>query len=175
PIQFSEPDTLRGPHERTGGLQKEPGLVDNGRMLRVVLMDLSVAFHLVEVFLIVHRRANDLAGIGYRTQKRQIAGRNDWRIRRNDARPFHDFVEIGNQEVVSWKRISIGWQHFQSSCNVPDIRAFNQAQSSVTKPAKSHVGPLRVGTNTLDRSGFSRGAASELSHGRRPWIGLQKA
>src|SRR5689334_6035335 len=145
PIQFPEPDTLGRPDERTGGLQEESGLVDYGHMLRVILMDLSIAFHLVEVFLIVHGGADHLAGIRHRTQELQVSRRNDWGIRSKNTSPFHHFVEVSDQEVVSWKGISVRRQDFQRSCNISDIRAFNQAQPSVPKPAKSHFDPLPRG------------------------------
>src|SRR5439155_26292846 len=138
PVEFSKRDSFTGPDQRAASFEEKTHLMNNGCMRFVVVMKRSIALHFVQMLLIIDGSADDFTGVRHWTQKPQPRYRQRWRIRRECARSLQDRVEIGNENVVGRKRITIRRQYIQRCSDIPDIGAFNETEPFIAKPAKPH-------------------------------------
>ena len=110
-IELLERDAVAGANDGTRRLQKQSGAMD-GRD-RVVVMKLSVAAHLVEMFLVVHRCRDDFARIRHRTPQDDTTQRHERRRRGEGARMCKHGVEMLDQQVAGRKRVAHSRQEIE--------------------------------------------------------------
>ena len=106
-IEVPECDTFVRPNERTGGFQEEACLLNRDGVGLRVLVQLHVAFDLIEMLLIIHRRGYDLAWIRYRAEKLDLCQRKRRRFWRKPGYRFNNPIQIRNQYIVRRKRIPV--------------------------------------------------------------------
>ena len=79
PIELAQSDALSRSDKRTRRFQKKAHLVDRRHVRLAPMMDFRVAANLIEMFLIIHRSADDFAWIRDGTQKLHAGHRLRWR------------------------------------------------------------------------------------------------
>ena len=128
-----------GPTSALDGFKEKPDLLNDSGVGLVVVMELCVAAHFIEMLLIVDRRADDFAWIGDRAEELKIfEGRYRQRSREGSVRGPVMPPRLCDEQVVRRKRITITRQCIQGGRDIAHTRIFDQTNSAIPKPAKSH-------------------------------------
>ena len=137
PIELAQRDAFAWADERARGLQKKAGGVNRRHMGPVALVQLRLIADFVEVLLVIHRRAHDLARVGDRAQQPHRCERHR-HSGRNLLDPCAQRVEVRDQDVMRRQRIPRHRQHVEGGRHVPHRRSLHDAERTISESAQPH-------------------------------------
>jgi hypothetical protein len=101
-------------------------------------MQRGVALYLVQMLLIIHRRSDDLAWIGYGAQELKLVETQDRRRGSERADSLGDLVQVFNEDVMGGQRIAVAKQSVQSRGYIADVGTLHQPQPAFPESAQPH-------------------------------------
>src|SRR2546428_13606204 len=108
-------------------------------MRLIVMVKLGIAAHLIKMLLVIHRRPDNLAGVGHGTQQLESAQRNGRLVRGDLTYSLADLLKVLDQNIIGRKGIAIPGQHIECGRDVFYPFALDEAETIVPEATESHT------------------------------------
>ena len=129
-------DALAGAGQRTGRLQEQADALDLGDL--VLVMQFGIGLRFFQMLFVVHRRGDDLAGIGDRRQQFAIGERERLRVLGKLLDRGAHLRQMRDHQIVGGQRIARGRQDIERGGDILDAVAFDQTEAIIVEAAEFH-------------------------------------
>ena len=137
-IRMADDDLVVRPGQRRRRLQEQADALDLRHL--VLVMDLGVGARFVEMLLVVHRRGDDLAGIGDGREQRHIGELVGFCAGQQLGDAHAQLRQARDQQINRGQGVTLARQQLQSFGDIANGVAFDHAEPVIVEAAELHGG-----------------------------------